>query len=142
MMPRWALVTASVLVVVAAALVGWTVVERVVADRDLRNARHATVVERARAEQASAALAGARGAVRAVPGLAALPSSLRHVADLDTASVSALEAAVDAGLRGDLVDYNAAVARLNALNPDYDAALESLRVQINAAVVGLDPLTR
>jgi len=136
------LVAASLLVVVAAALAAWTVVERVVADRDLRDARHASSVETARAAQARAALATTRAAVRAVPSLATLPASLRQVADLDTRSVSAIEAAVDAGLRGDVAAYNAAVGNLNALNPDYDTALEALRVQVNAALLALDPLTR
>ena len=51
-----------------------------------------------------------------------------------------MNAAVEAGIAGNVAGYNAAVAQLNAMNSGHDAALEQLRVQVNALVIALDPL--
>jgi hypothetical protein len=136
------LLAAAVLVVAAAALLGWTVVERTIADRDLRASSAALRTENVRLAAAQADVAPRPGEVGAGGSLSAQPTSILRMADLDTQSVRTIDTAVDAGLRGDVSAYDDAVAKFNESNASYAFALEVLRTQVNEVVVGLDPLTR
>jgi hypothetical protein len=141
---RWnlaALVVALVAVGLATAFFVASMSARDEAHAELRSAQAAVAKERSHSRQAGTQLARARAAVQALSQqLAAVPTSADAVAALDTQSAAAIKAAVDAGLAGNIGDYNSAVGQLNALNPQHDAALEQLRVQVNALVTALEAI--
>jgi hypothetical protein len=59
---------------------------------------------------------------------------------LDDEDLTAVRGAVQAGLAGNLGDYNAAVDQRAAGDAEHDATVEQLRQQVNAVITALDAL--
>jgi flagellar hook-length control protein FliK len=141
---RWtliALILATVMVAAAAGALAWSISARRDAHARLHKAEATLAHERSRTNDATAQLTKEQAVARGLrPQQGAVAAAGDAVAPLDDQSLTAVKAAVDAGIAGDVAGYNAAVAQLNAANPGHDAALERLRVQVNALVVALDPL--
>jgi hypothetical protein len=141
---RWnlfAVIVAAVMVVVAGGVLVWGISARHDAQTTLHKAEATLARERSRSTGATAQLTQAQAAARGLrPQQSAVAAAADAVAPLDDQSLGAVNAAVDAGIAGNVAGYNAAVGQLNAANPGHDAALEQLRVQVNALVIALDPL--
>jgi hypothetical protein len=141
---RWNLValivTALMLVVAAGALV-LSISIRQDAQARLHRAEATLAHARSRSTDAASEVAKARVAARGLrPQTDAVTTAADAVAPLDTQSLAAVNAAVAAGIAGNVAGYNAAVAQLDAMNSGHDAALEHLRVEVNTLVIALDSL--
>jgi cytochrome c5 len=138
---RWlvaALCVASVAVLAAGAAWWWARGQQASADEARARVEHMLVRERApgtadRLAETDAAIEGVR------PQLVGLPAQMGKVADLAQQDATLVQAALDAGAKGDVAAYNQAVAQRNALAPQVDAAQEQLRVDGNRV---LDALAR
>ncbi len=87
-------------------------------------------------------LAAARATVASVRAqLDAIPAELTQVADLEQQDVALVQAAFDAGKKGDVPAYNEAVTKRNVLAPQVDAAVEKLRTDVNAVLMALATIT-
>lgn len=121
------------------AFLGWSISQHEDARSDLKDARTQLATNQVRASKEAKALQRAQAAIGTVRDqLAALDQGASGLADLDQRDFEAVAAAVRAGLAGSLADYNAAVDRRVALDPQHDAALEQLRQQANSVIVALN----
>ena len=141
---RWnlvALILAAVVLVVAAGALLSSISARQDAHARLHRAEATLAHARSRSTDATFQVTNAQAAARGLrPQTEAVTAAGDAVALLDNQSLAAVNAAVEAGIAGNVAGYNAAVAQLNAMNSGHDAALEQLRVQVNALVIALDPL--
>ena len=131
-----ALVVAVAAMGVAGAALVWARNDR--DDSQQRRAAVEAVLHRNLAAGSPDRLASARAAISGVRAqLDALPAESTHVADLTEQDAALVQSALDAGAKGDLDAYNAAVAKRNDLAPQVDAAVEKLRVDTNAVLEAL-----
>jgi hypothetical protein len=73
--------------------------------------------------------------------LDAIPGELQQVTSLEQQDAALVQAALDAGKKGDVPAYNEAVTKRNVLAPQVDAAVEKLRTDVNAALTALATVT-
>ena len=145
-MPRarvsvWLVLALVVAVVAALAATGALVWAR--NDRDDAR-RHRADVEAALLVQAGTPdrLASARAAISGVRAqLDAFPEESNHVVELSEQDAALVQAALDAGTKGDVAAYNEAVNKRNLLAPQVDAAVEKLRTDVNAVLAALATVT-
>jgi hypothetical protein len=139
---RWlAFGSALVLALLGVAFLVWSISQHQDARDDLGEVRTQLATNQATSSKELQDLRDAQQAVATVHDqLAALDPGANGLADMDQQDLEAVRAAVQAGLAGTLADYNAAVDRRTALDPQHDAALEQLRQQANAVITALDPL--
>jgi Flp pilus assembly protein TadB len=132
---------ALVLALLGIAFLVWSISRHQDARDDLKDVRAQLAVNQATSSKEAKALKAAQAVVATVHDqLGALDQGVNGLADLDQKDLEAVRAAVQAGVAGTLADYNAAVDRRAALDPEHDAALEQLRQQANAVITALDPL--
>ena len=132
---------ALVLALLGIAFLVWSISQHQDARDDLNEVRAQLAANQARSSKEARALKDAQAMVATVHDqLAALDQGVNGLADLDQQDLETVRAAVQAGLAGTLADYNAAVDRRVALDPQHDAAVEQLRQQANAVITALDPL--
>jgi len=139
---RWfAFGGALVLALLGVAFLGWSIAQHQDARDELTRVRAQLATNQASSSKEAQALQRAQQAVSTVQEqLAALDQGVNGLADLDQQDLDTVRAAVQAGLAGVLADYNSAVDRRAALDPQHDAAVEQLRQQANAVITALDPL--
>jgi hypothetical protein len=136
---RLAFGVAVVLSLLGVAFLVWNISQHHDARDDLTAAEAQLLSRRAQSSSEARALERAQGVVHSVDQqLGALGTGLTGLGDLDQQDLDAVRAAIDGGLAGKLADYNAAVDRRSALDPQHDAALEQLRQQANAVITALD----
>jgi len=73
--------------------------------------------------------------------LTTVANGAQDIGKLDDQDLTAVRAAVQSGLAGNLDAYNAAVDQRTTLDPEHDTALEQLRQRANAVITTLDQLT-
>jgi hypothetical protein len=130
-----------VLALLGVAFLVWSISQHQDARDDLREVRAQLAANRATSSKELAQLRDAQRSVATVHDqLTGLDQGVNGLADMDQQDLEAVRAAVQAGLAGTLTDYNAAVDRRTALDPQHDVALEQLRQQANAVITALDPL--
>ena len=135
-----AAVVAFLLVLVAAGALVW-------AKREQDDAqRHRTALETELAVRRDAntpdKLAATSAAIASVrPQLDVIPGDVQQVTDLQQQDIALIQAAYDAGKKGDVPGYNDAVNKRNALAPQVDAAVEKLRTEVNPVLLALAKVT-
>jgi hypothetical protein len=137
---RWfAVVVALMLAVGAMVVLVVSLHARDDARADLAAARVALRRERAASSTSATALAAAHGVLSGLgTQLPTVGPEATAIAELDDQDLTAVRAALQAGLTGDLDAYNQAVDQRDTLDPEHDTALEQLRQQANAIITALD----
>jgi hypothetical protein len=132
---------ALVFALLGVAFLVWSVTQHQEASDDLADARAQLATRRANTSNDVQQLQHTLDAVGTVhEQLAALGPGVTELAELDQQDLDSLRAAIQAGLVGNVADYNAAGDQRAALDPQHDALLEQLRQQANAVITTLDPL--
>ena len=136
---RWvAFGVALVLALLGAAFLVWSISQHQDTRDDLRDVQAQLATRRANTSTEAEKVQRAQQEVDGVRGqLAALDTGTGELGDLDQQDLDAVHKAVEAGLAGNLVDYNAAVDQRAALDPKHDAAVEQLRQQANEVITAL-----
>jgi hypothetical protein len=136
-----ALVVALVAAVAAGGALVWARQDR--ADAQHRRSAVAAALAEHEGRGAPDRLAATRATISGVRRqLGAIPAESTAVADLSEQDAQLVQAALAAGVKGDLAAYNDAVAKRNDLAPKVDAAVEKLRVDVNAALDALAAVTK
>jgi len=135
-----AAVVAFLLVLVGAGALVWARREQDDAQRQRTALETELAVQRdAETPDKLAATSAAIALVRAQ--LDAIPADAQQVTDLQQQDVALIQAAFDAGKKGDVPAYNEAVNKRNALAPQVDAAVEKLRTDVNPVLLALAKVT-
>jgi prefoldin subunit 5 len=133
------LVAFAVALVAAGALV-WA--RREADDADTHRAELTAELAASTGTKAADRLAAARATIDTVRSqLDAIPGELQQVTSLEQQDAALVQAALDAGKKGDVPAYNEAVTKRNVLAPQVDAAVEKLRTDVNAALTALATVT-
>ena len=139
---RVAFGAALVLALLGVAFLVWSIVQHQDARDDLADTRTELATRRAGSSSEAQAVTRAKSAVAGVHDqLTTLQPGVTALGDLDQHDLDAVRAALQAGLAGNLGDYNAAVDQRTANDPQHDATVEQLRQQANAVITALDPLS-
>jgi hypothetical protein len=139
---RLAFGLALVLALLGVAFLVWSISQHQDARDDLTGARRHLATRRANTTKEATSLQQALDTVATVRDqLTGLDQGVADLADLDQQDLDAVRAAIQAGLVGNLADYNAAVDQRTALDPQHDTAAEQLRQQANAVITALDGIT-
>jgi hypothetical protein len=129
----------AVALVAAGALV-WA--RREADDADTHRAELTAELAASTGTKAADRLAAARATIDTVRSqLDAIPGELQQVTSLEQQDAALVQAALDAGKKGDVPAYNEAVTKRNVLAPQVDAAVEKLRTDVNAALTALATVT-
>ena len=135
-----AVAAAFVAALAAGAALVWANGERDDAERHRAGVEAVLVVRRG--EGSPDRLAGTRAAITGVRAqLGELSPESKHAADLVQQDAALVQAALDAGAKGDVAAFNEAVTKRNQLAPQVDAAVEQLRSDVNAVLVALATVT-
>jgi hypothetical protein len=135
-----AVVVALLLVAAGAAAVVWAQRER--EDARLEKTRLATELAVSSDAGSRDRLASTRNAIASVRAqIDAISGELKQVTDLQAQDVALVQAALDAGKKGDVPAYNEAVGKRNDLAPQVDASIEKLRTDVNTVLLALARLT-
>jgi hypothetical protein len=138
---RVAFGAALVVALLGVAFLVWSVVQHQEARDELADARSELATRQAGSSNDAQAVKRVQDGVAGVHDqVAALDQGVVALGDLDQHDLDAVRAAVQAGLAGNLADYNAAVDQRTAVDPQHDATVEQLRQQANAVITALDPL--
>jgi hypothetical protein len=136
-------VVALVLAAGGIAFLALSIVEHADARGELDDARRAVTVGEARSSDDARTLRDVQEQLATLHDqLTAVDAGAAAVADLDAQDLAAVQSAIDAGLRGDLAAYNAAVDQRAALDGEHDAKVEDLRQKVNALIAALDEFSR
>jgi len=135
-----AVVVSFLLVLVAAGALVWAKREQDDAQRQRTRLETELAVQRdANTPDKLAATSAAIASVRAQ--LDVIPGDAQQVTDLQQQDVVLIQAAYDAGKKGDVPAYNEAVNKRNTLAPRVDAAVEKLRTDVNPVLLALAEVT-
>ncbi len=116
--------------------------ERRDADARLDDAQAALVAGRQAATDADADLASAQATVtKLASNINAVVQGANIASKLDVQEAALYQAAVQAGMAGDVGGFNQAVGQRNAISAPHDAALDGLRAPVDALMSGLDALS-
>ena len=136
---RWvAFGVALVLALLGAACLVWSISQPQDARDDVHAVEAQLAPRRATTSTDAEALQRAQQKVDGVHDqLVALEQGAAELGALDQQDLATVRAAVDAGVAGNLADYNTAVDGRAELDPRHDTALERLRQQANEVITAL-----